>query len=111
MESHAQSVEDNLIDSLSFKLRPGASYVTDRRSVSFFHTGWKRLPTEWRQGNQDYAKRRFLVRSIHGKAVHGCYEHHKPWFQQQTKAKVRWCLGILQTNANFVRRTNYRRCR
>ena len=37
MESHAQSVADNMIDSLSFKLRPGASYVTDRRSVSFFH--------------------------------------------------------------------------
>ena len=39
MESHAQSVEDNLIDFLSFKLRPGASYVTDRRSVSFFPQG------------------------------------------------------------------------
>ena len=39
MESHAQSVEDNLIDSLSLKLRPGASYVTDRRSVSFFTQG------------------------------------------------------------------------
>ena len=37
MEAHAQSVEDNLIDSLSFKLRPSASYVTDRRSVTFFH--------------------------------------------------------------------------
>ena len=39
MEAHAQSVEDNLIDSLSFKLRAGASYVTDRRSVSFFPHG------------------------------------------------------------------------
>ena len=39
MESHAQSVEDNLNDSLSFKLKPGASYVTDRRSVSFFTQG------------------------------------------------------------------------
>ena len=39
MESHTQSVEDNLIDSLSFKLRPGASYVTDRKSVSFFTQG------------------------------------------------------------------------
>ena len=39
MEAHEQSVEDNLIDSLSFKLRPGASYVTDRRSVSFFPQG------------------------------------------------------------------------
>ena len=39
MEAHAQSVEDNLIDSLSFKLRPGASHVTDRKSVSYFHQG------------------------------------------------------------------------
>ena len=39
MESHAQSVEDNLIDSLSFKLRPGASYVVDRKSVSYFPQG------------------------------------------------------------------------
>ena len=39
MESHAQSVEDNLIDSLSFKLRPGASYVTDRRYVTYFPQG------------------------------------------------------------------------
>jgi hypothetical protein len=44
MESHAQSVEDNLIDSLSFKLRPGASYVTDRKSVTF-----------WPQGGNQYA--------------------------------------------------------
>ena len=36
MEAHAQSVEDNLIDLRSFKLRPGASYVTDRKSVSYF---------------------------------------------------------------------------
>jgi len=39
MEGHAQSVEDNLIDSLSFKLRPGASYVTNRRSVTFWPQG------------------------------------------------------------------------
>ena len=39
MESHAQSVEDNIIDSLSFKLRPGASYVTDRKSSTFFSQG------------------------------------------------------------------------
>ena len=37
MEAHAQSVDDNLIDSLSLKIRAGASYVTDRRSVTFFH--------------------------------------------------------------------------
>ena len=36
MESHAQSVEDYLIEGLSFKLSPGASYVTNRRSVGFF---------------------------------------------------------------------------
>lgn len=44
MEGHVQTVEDNLIDSLSFKLRPGASYVTNRRSVTF-----------WPQGGNDYS--------------------------------------------------------
>ena len=39
MESHAQRVEDYLIEGLSFKMAPGASYVTSRRSVSFFPTG------------------------------------------------------------------------
>ena len=39
MESHAQSVEDNVIDSLSFKFCPSASYLTDRRSVTFFPQG------------------------------------------------------------------------
>ncbi len=36
MESHAQATEDYLIDGLSFKLAPGASYVTNRRSVTFY---------------------------------------------------------------------------
>ena len=39
MEGHAQSVEDNLIESLSFKLRHGAPYVTNRRSVTFWPQG------------------------------------------------------------------------
>ena len=39
MEHHAQSVDDALIGGLSFKLKPGASYVTNRRSVSYFASG------------------------------------------------------------------------
>ena len=39
VDSMASSVEDYLIDGLSFKLNPGASYVTDRRSVSFWTAG------------------------------------------------------------------------
>ena len=39
MESHAQQTEDYLIDGLSFKLAPGASYVTNRRSVTFYPQG------------------------------------------------------------------------
>ena len=39
MESFANSVEDRLIDGLSFKLQPGASHITDRRSVSFHPQG------------------------------------------------------------------------
>ena len=39
VEAHAQSVEDSLIEGLSYKLSPGASYVSNRRSVSFFPSG------------------------------------------------------------------------
>ena len=39
MESHAQSVDDVLSESLSFKLRPGASYVVDRKSSTFHPSG------------------------------------------------------------------------
>ena len=39
VDSMANSVEDYLIEGLSFKLQPGASYVTDRRSVNFFAAG------------------------------------------------------------------------
>jgi hypothetical protein len=39
MEVYSSSVEDQLVDGLSFKLSPGSSYVTDRQSVSFFPSG------------------------------------------------------------------------
>ena len=39
VEGHANSTDDYLIDGLSFKLAKGASYVTNRRSVSFFPSG------------------------------------------------------------------------
>ena len=39
MEHHAQSTDDALIGGLSYKLKAGASYVTDRRSVTFFASG------------------------------------------------------------------------
>ena len=39
MESHAQSVDDVLSESLSFKLRAGASYVTDRKSSTLHPSG------------------------------------------------------------------------
>ena len=39
MEGHANSVEDRLIDGLSFKLAPGASYVQERKSVTFHPSG------------------------------------------------------------------------
>jgi len=43
LESHAQAVENVLHASLSFKLRPSASYVTDRKFVTF-----------WPQGSSEY---------------------------------------------------------
>ena len=109
MESHAQSVEDNLIDSLSFKLRPGASYVTDRRSVSFFT-----------QGGNDYQPNGVKVIKI---MLNG-----DSWLDPSTvklffditnttslssnnklKPKLDGAWGFSQTNANFVWWTNYRR--
>ncbi len=39
MESMTNSTEDYLIDGLSFKLPPGASYITDRKSSTFWSVG------------------------------------------------------------------------
>ena len=39
MEHHAQSIDDAPIGGLSCKLKPGASYVINRRSVSYFGSG------------------------------------------------------------------------
>ena len=39
VEAIANGIEDKLIDGLSFRLNPGASYVTDRRSVTFHPQG------------------------------------------------------------------------
>lgn len=39
MEAVSNGIEDKLVDALSFKLTPGASYVTDRRSVTFHPQG------------------------------------------------------------------------
>ena len=39
MEHHAQSTDDALIGGLSYKLKPGASYATNRRTVSYFASG------------------------------------------------------------------------
>jgi hypothetical protein len=39
VESMANSVEDHLIDGLTFKLKPGASYVNERKSVTYHPSG------------------------------------------------------------------------
>ena len=39
MEAITNSAEDYLIDGLSFKLKPGASYVVDRKSSTFWSIG------------------------------------------------------------------------
>eukprot|EP00972_Heterocapsa_arctica_P067729 9999794-Heterocapsa_arctica.AAC.1 len=39
MEHHAASIEDSLIGPLSYKLKEGASYVINRRNVSYFPQG------------------------------------------------------------------------
>lgn len=39
VESYANSIEDRLVDGLSFKLEPGASYIHERKSVTFHPQG------------------------------------------------------------------------
>ena len=36
VDAMANTTEDLLIDGLQFKLPPGATYVTDRRTISYF---------------------------------------------------------------------------
>ena len=42
MEATTSAVEDSLIQSLDFKIKPGASYITGRRNCSFFSQGGNR---------------------------------------------------------------------
>ena len=39
VEALANSADDYLISGFDFKLSPGASYITDRRSVTWFTSG------------------------------------------------------------------------
>ena len=39
MEVYSSSVEDQLIDGLSFKLAPGSSYNQDRKSATYLPSG------------------------------------------------------------------------
>ena len=39
VEAIANGIEEQLIDGLSFKMNPGASYVVDRRSVNYHPQG------------------------------------------------------------------------
>ena len=39
MEAISNSIEDKLIDGLSFKLEPTASYITERKSSTFWAMG------------------------------------------------------------------------
>ena len=61
MEPIAQSVEDHLIDALSFKLRPGASYISNRRSVTYFPQGGNDYSPNGVKGHSIDADRRQLV--------------------------------------------------
>ena len=48
VEAMANGVEDKLIDGLSFKMQPGASYVIERKSVTYHPPRFKRLRTRRR---------------------------------------------------------------
>ena len=47
MEGTANSVEDRLIDGLSFKHKAGASYVTERKSVTYHPQGGGQPGSTW----------------------------------------------------------------
>ena len=61
VEAMANGVEDKLIDNLSFRLQPGASYVVDRRSVTYHPQGVQYLHTWcWYEAHSYSAHRRGL---------------------------------------------------
>ena len=66
MEATAQSVEDYLIDALSFKLKPGASYITNRRSVTYLPIGGKQYSTTGVKVIQILINGRSMARSRNG---------------------------------------------
>ena len=39
METYINPIEDVLVDGLTYKMGPGASYITNRRSVTFYPQG------------------------------------------------------------------------
>ena len=39
VESYAKSIEDKPVDGLSFQLKPGASYINERKNVTFHPQG------------------------------------------------------------------------
>ena len=39
MATHINSIEDVLVDGLTYKMGPGASHITNRRSVTFYPQG------------------------------------------------------------------------
>ena len=53
MEAHTNSVNDVLVDALSFKLKNSARYVTDRRSVTFHPSAEHLPPLERNEDGQD----------------------------------------------------------
>ncbi len=55
VEAIANRIEDKLIDGLSFKMSPGASYVIDRRSVTFHPQGSNIYKTGGYEAHPDFA--------------------------------------------------------
>ncbi len=64
VEAIANGIEDKLIDGLSFQMNPGASYVVDRRSVTF-HPQGSNIYCIGDETHQDFAHRGQLVRHKH----------------------------------------------
>ena len=108
MEATAQSVEDQLVDGLSFKLRPGASYITNRRSVTYYPHG----------GNQYSSTGVKVIKLMLTGSDAGSWNsqnglrrlEHRLYRKQMPLPSI-WTMGLLQTLTHLVRRASGRRYR
>ena len=108
VEAIANGIEDKLVDGLSFKLNPGASYVVDRRSVTYHPQGSNiykpsagtKLIRIVLTGDNWLDPSTFRVMFDVNNDEHHC---------RQRVASCRWTLVLLSQNASSMRWSTRRR--